>query len=62
MAKPLPTSTPIILDGLLRSAVALQIAVYEFRDSQIDDTEALRGVESATKSIERFTRALRNTF
>ncbi len=62
MPKPLQTGTSLILDQLQRSSVALQVAVYEFRAAQIDDTEAMKGIEAAVKVTERMTRALRKTF
>ena len=62
MPKPLPTNTGIITDGLLRAAVALQVGVYEFKDGNIEDTEAFKGIEAAAKEIERYTRSLRKTF
>jgi hypothetical protein len=62
MAQSLPTNTGVITAGLLRAAVALQVGVYEFKDGNIDDTEAMKGIESAAKEIERLVRALRKTF
>jgi hypothetical protein len=62
MARPLPTNTGIITAGLLRAAVALQVGVYEFKDGDIEDTEAFKGIEAAAKEIERLTRALKKTF
>ena len=61
MAQSLPTNTGVITAGLLRAAVALQVGVYEFKDSD-DDTLALRGIEAAAKEIERLVRALKKTF
>lgn len=62
MAQPLPTNTGIITARLLRAAVALQVGVYEFKDADIDDTEAMKGIETAAKEIERLVRALKRTF
>lgn len=62
MARALPTNTGVIKAGLLRSATALQVGVYEFGDGVIDDTKALEGIESAAKEIERLVRALKKTF
>ncbi len=61
MPKPLPTSTPVITDGLLRAAVALQFAVYEFKDGDIDDMQAMATIEHHSKAIDRLTRSLRKT-
>ena len=62
MARYLPTNTGVITAELLRAAVALQVGVYEFKDGNIEDTEAFKGIEAAAKEIERYTRALRKTF
>jgi phosphopantothenate synthetase len=62
MPKPLPTSTPVITDGILRAAAALVVAVYEFKDADIDDMQAMANIESISKAIDRLTRALRKTF
>jgi hypothetical protein len=62
MAQALPTNTGVITAGLLKAAVALQVGVYEFNGGGIDDTEAMKGIEAASKEIERLTRALRKTF
>lgn len=59
MAKPLPTSESAITSGLLRSATALQVAVYEYLGADISDKEAIKGIETASKEIERFTRAIK---
>jgi hypothetical protein len=62
MAQALPTNTGVITAGLLRAATALQVGVYEFKDSALDDTEAFKSIEAAAKEIERLTRALKKTF
>ena len=62
MAQPLPTNAGVITAGLLRAATALQLGVYEFKDSVLDDTKAFQGIEVAAKEIERLVRALRKTF
>ena len=59
MAKPLPTSEALITSGLLRAATSLQVAVYEYNGSDVSDLEAIKGVEAASKEIERLTRALK---
>lgn len=61
MTKPLPTSTPVITDGILRAACALQSAVYEFMDGDINDTQAVDAIERCSKAIDRLARALRKT-
>ena len=58
MPKPLPTSEAQITSGLLRAATSLQVAVYEYLNSDVSDAEAVKGVEAASKEIERLTRAL----
>lgn len=62
MAQALPTNTGVITSGLLRAAVALQVVVYEFKDGDVEDTEALKGIEAVGKEIERLIRALKKTF
>lgn len=62
MARPLPTNSGTITSYLLRAATALQVGVYEFNDGDIEDTEAFKGIEAATKEIERLARALKRTF
>ena len=59
MPKPLPTSEVQITSGLLRAATSLQVAVYEYNGADISDAEAMKGIEAASKEIERLTRALK---
>jgi hypothetical protein len=59
MAKPLPTSDAVITRDLLRAATSLQIAVYEYLDSQVSDVEAVKGIEEASKQITRLTVAIK---
>ena len=62
MPKPLPTNEAMILKDLLRAATSLQVGVYEYEGSDVSDLESIKGIQAATKEIERLTRALVRVF